>query len=499
MDLDQAANLLIVDDTLANLRLLVNLLQDRGYKVRPATSGLQALAAARAWIPDLVLLDINMPEMNGYEVCRHLKANPETCEVPVIFLSAASEIMDKVQAFSVGGVDYITKPFQVEEVLIRIQTHLKICQLQSRLQSQNETLNQTLRELQKTQHYLIESEKMATLGQLVASVAHEMNTPMSAIRSSAETINQFLKNNLNDLPDFLQVLQPEQQQAFTQVIRTSLHNMPQLQQCSTRERRQIRRSLLEQISQLEQTSHSDRAEAIADLLVDIGIFELDPATITLLQLPEHLQCLNRVYGLTGLQRSTQTVLNAVDQATAVVQALRHYAYRSDLSQPIDIRMVEAIETCLTLYHNQMKQGVEVVRCYGSIPVIRGYPDELNQIWSNLIGNALQAMHYQGTLTVSLQAIGDGLEVQIQDTGDGIPAAILPRIFEPFFTTKVSGEGTGLGLSIAKKFIDKHGGQIQVSSEPGKTIFTVFLPRDPPLQKGEADASIDVLTDPATVA
>ncbi|MEB3294037.1 MAG: response regulator [Synechococcales bacterium] len=479
MPVDTTANLLIVDDTLANLRLLVNLLQEHGYKVRPATSGAQALTAAQAWTPDLVLLDINMPEMNGYEVCRQLKANPRTCDVPVIFLSAASEVMDKVQAFAVGGIDYITKPFQLEEVLVRIQTHLKIRELQSQLSSQNKTLSQTLKELQKTQQYLIESEKMAVLGQLVASVAHEMNTPMGAIRSSAGTINQFLQQSLRDLPPLLQSLKDDPQMAFTQVIATSLKNTFHLQQLSTREKRQIRRSLLEQLLPY------DQCETIADLLVDIGIFDLDTAVIILLALPNHLDILHMIYGLTGLQRSTQTVLDAVEQASSVVQALRQYAYHSDLSEPVEVRMVEAIETCLTLYHNQMKHGVEVVRNYAAIPIIHGYPDELTQVWSNLIGNALQAMHYQGTLTISLREIETGIEVTIHDTGDGIAPELLPRIFEPFFTTKSNGDGTGLGLSIVKKFIDKHGGQIHVSSQPGSTTFTVVLPIYAPIQNGSA--------------
>jgi serine phosphatase RsbU (regulator of sigma subunit) len=132
------SNILVVDDTPANLRLLVGMLRNIGYKVRPANNGQRALTAIEKESPDIILLDIMMPDMNGYEVCEHLKANEQTRDIPVIFLSALSDVFDKVKAFSVGGVDYITKPFQEKEVLARVQTHLKLHHLQQQLAEQNE-------------------------------------------------------------------------------------------------------------------------------------------------------------------------------------------------------------------------------------------------------------------------------------------------------------------------------------------------------------------------
>ncbi|MGB3239047.1 MAG: adenylate/guanylate cyclase domain-containing protein [Geitlerinemataceae cyanobacterium] len=131
-------NILIVDDMPDNLRLLANILGDRGYEVGKARSGAMALTAVQAEPPDLILLDINMPQMDGYEVCHRLKSDPKTQEIPVIFISALDEVWDKVKAFNVGGIDYITKPFQGEEVLARVSNQLKIQALQKALKKERE-------------------------------------------------------------------------------------------------------------------------------------------------------------------------------------------------------------------------------------------------------------------------------------------------------------------------------------------------------------------------
>ena len=139
----QPASILVVDDTPANLQVLAGMLKDRGYKVRPVPSGKLALLAAGRDPPDLILLDINMPEMNGYEVCEHLKTDDTLKGIPVIFISALTEPLDKVKAFAIGGVDYLTKPFQMEELHARVETHLKLRRLQLELEESNARLAQT--------------------------------------------------------------------------------------------------------------------------------------------------------------------------------------------------------------------------------------------------------------------------------------------------------------------------------------------------------------------
>ncbi len=171
------ASILVVDDTRANLRLLVGILTEHGYKVRPAMNGRVALAAAQAEPPDLILLDIMMPEMDGYEVCEQLKADERTRDIPLIFISAMSEVLDKVKAFSVGGVDYITKPFQVEEVLARVETHLTIGRLQKNLQEQNTRLQEeNIRRMRVMEAFKDSRERYRLLAENSNDIISRQNT-----------------------------------------------------------------------------------------------------------------------------------------------------------------------------------------------------------------------------------------------------------------------------------------------------------------------------------
>ena len=172
----EKANILVVDDTPDNLRLLSAMLTERGYKIRKALNGTTALKTVQLALPDLILLDINMPGMNGYDVCQQLKAADQSREVPIIFISALNDVLDKVKAFSVGGADYITKPFQTEEVLSRVEHQLTIRQQQQQLQSQNEQLQQEIRERDRA---LREQEKAeAALRIYLHAVSHDLRNPV---------------------------------------------------------------------------------------------------------------------------------------------------------------------------------------------------------------------------------------------------------------------------------------------------------------------------------
>ena len=147
MNVEKSSNgdILILDDTPANLKLLTSILTANSYNIRPSSNGKLAFRSIKSKLPDLILLDIMMPDMNGFEVCQKLKENPETKDIPIIFISALDDINNKVKAFKVGGVDYITKPFEAEEVLARVKTHLKINFFQKSANKQNKLLKDTLK------------------------------------------------------------------------------------------------------------------------------------------------------------------------------------------------------------------------------------------------------------------------------------------------------------------------------------------------------------------
>ncbi len=193
-----ATSILAVDDSTANLKLLVQILSEQGFIIRPMLDGASAIASAQAELPDLILLDVKMPNMDGYEVCQQLKANQQTQDIPVIFISAQTEVFDKVRAFEVGAVDYVTKPIQAEELLARVETHLKIRNLTLELQNANQELSDSLAALKTTQQQLVHSEKMAALGSMVAGVAHELRNPLNFVNSLSE-LTAGLVTELNSL------------------------------------------------------------------------------------------------------------------------------------------------------------------------------------------------------------------------------------------------------------------------------------------------------------
>ncbi len=353
--------------------------------------------------------------------------------------------------------------------LIHLQ-HQALQDSEGQYKNQAQQLQNTLDELQKAQAQIIQNEKMAALGRLVAGVAHEINTPLGAIQASASNASKALQEALEQIPYLQEKLTTQQQVDFFRLLDQALHSKPLI---TSSDRRPLKKTLTQQL----QSHQMADARGMADILIDIGLYENIESFLPLLSDRHSDWTLQLAYNLTRLQNNNRTIHTAVERASKVVFALKNYARSSPDSQKQQVKISEGIETVLDLYQNLIKRGIEVVQDFQPLPEIWGYPDELIQVWTNLIHNAIQAMNGQGTLTLTTRILDQQILVEVTDSGAGISPAVQARIFEPFFTTKPMGEGSGLGLHICQKIVDKHQGRMEVVSQPGQTTFRVWLQTD----------------------
>ena len=333
---------------------------------------------------------------------------------------------------------------------------------------QTESLAQALGDLGRAQDQLVQSEKMAALGQLIAGVAHEINTPLGAIRAAAGNNVHAFSAVLAQLPSLHQFLTSDEQARYLALVlaRSGAELL------DTRERRGLRRELTQRLA----AEGVPEPRAAADLLLDTGLHERIDEALPLMLRGERRVLLDLAYDISRLHGNAQTILQAVERASKVVFALKSYmrVEQGHAAQPVVLR--DSLETVLDLYSTQLRQGVVVEREHAELPAVLGQPDELVQVWTNLVHNAVQAMGGKGHLGIRTLRDGAGsVQVQVSDNGPGISPEVLPRIFDAFFTTKPRGEGSGLGLHICRKIIERHGGRIDVESAPGRTVFSVRLP------------------------
>ncbi len=427
---------LVVDDNPTNIKILFEFLKGYGYKVLVAKNGEDALEKAKQALPHIILLDVMMPGIDGFETCRRLKLNPELQEIPVIFMTALSDTDNKVKGLSLGAVDYITKPFQQEEVLARLQLHLKLSNLTKMLSQQNEILeqkvaertaqlSQSLESLQQAQVQLVQSEKMSTLGQLSAGIAHEINNPIGFLAGNLD----FLKSSITNLIEHLQLYQ----------------------------------------------------EAL-------------PAPGAKIQ--QHAREIELEYLLEDAPQMLESMKEGTDRLRQISISMRTLS-RSDTANKVTFNIHEGIDSTLMILKHRLKANperpeIQVIKTYGDLPGIECYPGQLNQVFMNLLANAIDAIEettkqrsieaiksepFHITISTAITADGDTITISFKDNGMGIPQQIQEHLFEQLFTTKPPGKGTGLGLSISWQIIvDKHGGKLQCISAPGQGAeFRIELP------------------------
>ncbi|MCD6582157.1 MAG: response regulator [Desulfuromusa sp.] len=405
--------LLLVDDSAMNLDTLLATLGD-SYDLRIAIDGQSALdLIASDYLPDLILLDIMMPGLDGYDVCRKLKADEKTREIPIIFLTALDSDADEAKGLELGAVDYISKPFNPAIVNHRVKTQLELKQHRDQLQklvdAKTHELTKSYKDLKQVHDQMLQQEKMASIGQLAAGVAHEINNPAG-----------FVGSNLNSLQKYVDKL--NQGIAFMEKALKSVDN-PEI----TAQLKEMKRKLKLDFVQ----------EDIDDLITESK--------------------------------------DGIERIALIVRNLKSFS-RAEDDTPKLIDLQECLEGSLNIAWNEIKYKAKVEKNYQELPPIKCLPQQLSQVFVNLMVNAAQAIEDQGVITVATRQEKDWAVVEISDDGSGISPENLERIFEAFYTTKEVGKGTGLGLSICHDILQKHQGTISVESEIGEgTRFTIKLP------------------------
>ncbi len=346
-----------------------------------------------------------------------------------------------------------------------VELQVENTRLARSLAEDRDRLEQTLTQLEEAQSQVVQSARMATLGELAAGLAHELNNPLAALTRAAEFITSDVTDLLASGPDGgwrMQALERARQQG----------------PMSTAEQRRRRAALAEALGDRD----------LAERLLAAGIDDVDEARSLLegLDAAERSALLTELERLHGLGEAMRNLRESADRISGLVQGLRSYARAGrDLVGGVDVR--EGLDETLRLLAHRLEH-VEVVRHYEEVPEITAHPGELNQVWTNIIVNALDAMGQRGRLDVATRPTDGGVEVAITDSGPGIPPENLDRIFEPHFTTKGGriAYGLGLGLSICRQIVRRHGGQIDIDSQPGRTTVRVQLPPKPPRSIAEGN-------------
>lgn len=328
--------------------------------------------------------------------------------------------------------------------------------------------------LRNTESMMAQNEKLISLGTLAAGLAHELNNPAAAARRSVqqlrETIDEWL--DAHSALDALQV-RPELREAISAQLRDSLagdgHTKSAADPLAESDRVYELEAWLDEVGVPEAFL---RAPALAAFGWDRPSLQRWAGAFRSEDVPAIVRWLATGYQVHALLDEVGT---STERISEIVKAVKDYSYL-DQSPLLEVDVHEGLESTLMILKHKLQHGVHVSRDYArDLPRVEAYASELNQVWTNLIDNAIDAMNGQGNLRLRTHAEGGEVVVEIADTGPGIPPAVLPRIFEPFYTTKAPGVGTGLGLHVSGAIVRKHRGKIEVRSEPGDTTFVVRLP------------------------
>ncbi|AVQ10961.1 Histidine kinase [Leptospira santarosai] len=348
-----------------------------------------------------------------------------------------------------------------------------------RLVELTETLEEKVKtrtlELENAQSQLIMSEKMASLGIMVAGIAHEINTPAGVINGAADNLDQNMNYLIQNIFDIVLLAKHRRLRKNFELALLHLLRDKKNSELDSREKFRLKKKLKEEMEDMD--FNPALSSELSNFIIENQIGE-ERKYIYNVILKDDDRGYLMLKNASHINRNIKNIRYAIRNIVRIVKALKSYSHLDQSKTLSPANILEGLENTLVILNNQIKYGIKVVRNFREIPSVICNPDELNQVWTNLIQNAIQALKGKGKIEISVFPHNGFVVVEIEDDGPGIPVKIQDRIWDPFFTTKDQGEGTGLGLGIAKGIVEKHKGKITLTSHPGKTIFRIELPVNP---------------------
>ncbi len=521
--------ILLVDDNPNNLKLLAKILTDQGYRIRASDSGRYALKSIKDAPPDVILLDVKMPGMDGYEVCRRLQADPVAKNIPVIFVSALKEEESKVKGFEAGGVDYITKPFQTEEILARVRSHISLSRMQHHLEDivkeRTSELEKEIAVRRKAEEALRKSEEryrslVDNIGIGVALISPSMeilalnrqmkewfpSVDISKRQVCYQSFNVPSKNDVCSYCPTIKTLKDGQRHvSITEIPAGDTIRNYRVISSPIKDKDgfvvsaiEILEDITEQLQaekekqQMETQLHqAQKMEAIGTLAGGIA-HDFNNILTPILGFTEMAR--DKLPPESPIASNLDQVYKAGNRAKELAKQILAFSRQSDEElRPIQIHLI--IKEALKLLRSSIPTTIEIRQDIDSRSgTVFSDPTRIHQIIMNLCTNAYQAMlETGGVLAVTVRPIeledddhkiknfsltpGPYVELTVSDSGIGMDRKTIDKIYDPYFTTKANGEGTGLGLSVVHGIVKSYGGHISVYSEPGKgTTFRLYLPR-----------------------
>lgn len=557
VNINKQHKILVVDDTPTNLKMVSEFLSKSGFDVRVAKSGLQALKTLESTSPDLILLDVMMPEIDGFETCRRLKVWDKTKDIPVIFMTAVSDFANsehKVKGLTLGAVDYIGKPIQLDEVLARIKTHLQLRDLTKQLQEQRDLLDAIFNEsadaiflvnpetgwitdCNQRAVELFEAESKEELlnieGQSlqkerfspgeISFIWEEIerkgcwsrelkyitkkgklfwgNIAAKQIYVAGEKINLIRVTDITERKQAEEALRISEQQERKKALelQLALDNLKgtQAQLIQAEKMSSLGRMVARVFNEMNNPicfilgNLTPAHDYFQDLHSLIEIYQNTYPNSTP-KIQAKLEEIEFDFLVQDWSKMLNSMQLGADRINQILNSLNSFS-RLDEAELKVVNIHDCIDNTLFLMNNHLRaEGkrpeIKVIKDYANLPEVTCYASQMNQVFMNLLNNAIDALENQAEprlITISTSMLtkdspstnSQVVVISIADNGPGISKEVQHKIFDPFFTTKPVGSGTGLGLAMAQQIVvEKHGGQISCISTPGqKTELIVEIP------------------------